>query len=101
MNEYDVQHRITRLDPDDPESQRPFTNAHDGSTWMGHGGHAVCMHPGCGKDMPRCWDVICKTCMRPYCYAHAVVVGGYWICLTCLPSGTTYRRAGEYGERTS
>lgn len=46
-----------------------------------HTGHSVCNT--CRKDMPICWEVVCKTCNRTFCYEHAVLIEGYWCCLDC------------------
>ena len=39
---------------------------------------------GCGKDMPRYWDVICKKCNRTLCYDCAKIYGDFWYCDECL-----------------
>lgn len=46
-------------------------------------GHSVCN--SCGKDMPRCWDVVCAKCNGTFCYDCARSKGGYWFCLKCRP----------------
>ena len=54
-------------------------------------GHSVCN--SCWKDMPRCWDVICKICRGTFCYGCAIEYGDYWYCKDCymLMQSALYR----------
>lgn len=92
MNRYDEHGRLTHLDPDDPKTQRPYIGV-GGEERIGHAAHAVCQT--CGKDMPHVWDVICRHCLGAFCYDHAKVVDGVWLCGDCraqiaLESDTAY-----------
>ena len=75
----DRQGRITRLDKDD----------------KAHSGHSVCNT--CKKDMPYCWDVVCKECGGTFCYSCSVAIDPnyskihYWYCLKCAPVGRLRR----------
>ena len=48
-------------------------------------GHSVCNN--CGKDMPGCWDIICKKCNRTFCYDCVIhsypTHPKYWYCKEC------------------
>jgi len=46
-----------------------------------HIGHSVCNT--CGKDMPICWEVVCRFCNKTFCCDHAVLIGNQWSCLDC------------------
>lgn len=54
-------------------------------------GHSVC--GTCGKDMPGCWDVVCKGCNRTFCYNHADTRNERWFCLECLAEAETAEAA--------
>lgn len=41
-------------------------------------GNSVCT--GCGKDMPRVWDVVCYRCDDARCYGCARAKDGFWFC---------------------
>jgi hypothetical protein len=43
-----------------------------------HSGHSVCN--SCGKDMPGCWDVVCYSCNKTFCYKCSIIISGYWYC---------------------
>lgn len=73
--ERDALGRLTKLDKRDPATKGEG----------GWGAHSVCQHPGCGKDMPRVWDTICRTCQRPFCYAHSIAYQGRWYCRLDVP----------------
>jgi hypothetical protein len=49
-----------------------------------HSGHSVCAN--CGKDMPICWEAVCKSCLKTVCYNCCADVGGHWICKKDLAS---------------
>jgi len=66
MIKKDESGRITEISRDHPD----ITNC-----------HSVCNT--CGKDMPICWDIVCKVCSRTFCYEHAVDIDNYWYCPEC------------------
>ena len=48
---------------------------------FGIGGYSVCNK--CGKDMPTCWDTVCKGCNKTFCYEHSMLVDYFWYCVDC------------------
>jgi len=68
MIDYDHKGRIKRITLDDPRGD----------------GHSICNT--CGKDMPKCWDIVCSVCNRTFCYDCAVSMEGdpYWYCRECF-----------------
>lgn len=76
-NERDSQGRLKKFnDPSELEIRDELGRL------RGHAAHSVCNE--CGKDMPKCWDVVCKGCNRTFCYKHSHVVNSFWWCKDCL-----------------
>ena len=48
-------------------------------------GDSVCN--ACGKDMPVCWEVVCKECYKTFCYNHVRLIDHSWICWDHEPTG--------------
>jgi len=48
-------------------------------------GHSVCGI--CGKDMPGCWEIVCRECNGTFCYDCANIKASrrHWYCLNCRP----------------
>jgi len=68
---FDAQGRIVELDEDEMTSRLKEASC----------GHSACAI--CGKDMLKCWDVVCYVCRKTVCYDHANAYGDKWICHRC------------------
>lgn len=45
-------------------------------------GHSVCNR--CGKDMPKCWNVVCFGCSKTFCYKCTRAMTKHWICKSMI-----------------